>query len=162
MNWLLAALLAYVGLQLAVGLSSRARVASESDYLVAGRKLGPALVVVLDVRDLVRRGELHRRRGRGVRSSGSTGARADPFGYAGCLFLLGAVFAVPLWRRKLTTLGDLFAWRFGPRRRAARGAADGADLGAVGRGADPRVRAGGGHVVGRSSSSSRSRSRRAS
>jgi Na+/proline symporter len=49
-----------------------------------------------------------------VYAAGLEGATADPFGYAGCLFLLGAVFAVPLWRRKLTTLADLFAWRFGP------------------------------------------------
>ena len=44
MSWLLAALIAYVGLQLGVGLLVSRRIATESDYLIAGRRLGPVLV----------------------------------------------------------------------------------------------------------------------
>lgn len=113
MNWLLAGLLAYVGLQLVVGLLVSRRVASESDYLVAGRKLGPALVTFSMFATWFGAESCIGASG-AVYEFGLEGATADPFGYAGCLFLLGAVFAVPLWRRKLTTLADLFAWRFGP------------------------------------------------
>ncbi len=113
MNWLLAGLLAYVGLQLVVGLLVSRRVASESDYLVAGRKLGPALVTFSMFATWFGAESCIGASG-AVYQFGLEGATADPFGYAGCLFLLGAVFAVPLWRRKLTTLADLFAWRFGP------------------------------------------------
>ena len=38
-----------------------------------------------------------------------------PFGYALCLVLMGLFFAVPLYRRGLTTLADLFRARFGTR-----------------------------------------------
>ena len=114
MNWLLFWLLAYVGLQLAIGLWVSRKVASESDYLVAGRKLGPSLVVFSMFATWFGAESCIGAAG-AVYQYGLDGARADPFGYAGCLFLLGAVFAVPLWRRKLTTLADLFAWRFGPR-----------------------------------------------
>jgi len=108
------ALLAYVALQLLVGLLVSRRIATESDYLIAGRRLGPVLVVFSMFATWFGAETCIGAAG-AVYASGLGGARADPFGYAGCLFLLGAVFAVPLWRRRLTTLGDLFASRFGPR-----------------------------------------------
>ncbi|MBM4337020.1 MAG: sodium:solute symporter [Deltaproteobacteria bacterium] len=114
MNWLLIGLFGYVGLQLVVGLAVSRKVASESDYLVAGRKLGPALVVFSMFATWFGAESCIGAAG-AVYAEGLSGARADPFGYAACLFLIGAVFAAPLWRRKLTTLGDLFAWRFGAR-----------------------------------------------
>ena len=46
---------------------------------------------------------------------GLSGGSADPFGYGLCILLTGAVLAVPLWRMKLTTLGDLFRIRFDTR-----------------------------------------------
>jgi len=114
LNWLLIGLFGYVGLQLVVGLAVSRKVASESDYLVAGRKLGPALVVFSMFATWFGAESCIGAAG-AVYAEGLSGARADPFGYAACLFLIGAVFAAPLWRRKLTTLGDLFAWRFGAR-----------------------------------------------
>ena len=112
MTWLLAALIAYVGLQLGVGLLVSRRVATESDYLIAGRRLGPVLVTSSMFATWFGAESCIGAAG-AVYAFGLDGATADPFGYAGCLFLLGAVFAVPLWRRGLTTLGDLFALRFG-------------------------------------------------
>ncbi|MBM3290639.1 MAG: sodium:solute symporter, partial [Candidatus Hydrogenedentes bacterium] len=44
---------------------------------------------------------------------GLSGSRSDPFGYAICLLFMGLVFAVPLYRKQLTTLGDLFRQRYG-------------------------------------------------
>ena len=49
--------------------------------------------------------------GRAYRDGVSLGS-AEPFGYALCLVLMGAVFAVPLWRQKLTTLADLYRRRY--------------------------------------------------
>jgi len=114
LNWLLVALFGYVGLQLLVGLAVTGRVKSESDYLLAGRKLGPTLVVFSMFATWFGAESCIGAAG-AVYEQGLSGARADPLGYAACLFLLGAVFAVPLWRLELTTLGDLFAWRYGPR-----------------------------------------------
>ena len=114
MNWLLIGLLGYVGIQLLIGLAVSRSIASESDYLVAGRKLGPALVVFSMFATWFGAESCIGAAG-AVYQNGLAGAQADPLGYAACLFLLGAVFAVPLWRKKLTTLGDLFAWRFGSR-----------------------------------------------
>jgi Na+/proline symporter len=113
LNWLLVALFGYVGLQLLVGLAVTSRVKSESDYLIAGRKLGPTLVVFSMFATWFGAESCIGAAG-AVYEQGLSGARADPLGYAGSLLLLGAVFAVPLWRLKLVTLGDLFAWRYGP------------------------------------------------
>src|SRR5262245_15666879 len=114
LNWLLFALLAYVGAQLLVGLAVSRKIASESDYLVAGRKLGPTLIVFSMFATwfgaescIGAAGEVYRH--------GLSGMRTDPLGYTLCLALLGVVFAVPLWKRRLTTLADLFAQRFSPR-----------------------------------------------
>lgn len=43
---------------------------------------------------------------------GLSGGSADPFGYGLCILVMGAFFAVPLWRRKLTTFADLFRQRY--------------------------------------------------
>ncbi len=112
MSWLLAALIGYVGLQLAIGLFVSRRVATEADYLIAGRRLGPVLVTSSMFATWFGAESCIGAAG-AVYAFGLAGATADPFGYAGCLLLLGAAFALPLWRRGLTTLGDLFAQRFG-------------------------------------------------
>jgi Na+/proline symporter len=49
-----------------------------------------------------------------IYEDGLSGGSADPFGYGLCILLMGALLAVPLWKRKLTTLGDLFRQRFSP------------------------------------------------
>lgn len=114
MSGLSVALIAYVALQLGIGLLVSRRVATESDYLIAGRRLGPLLVSFSMFATWFGAESCIGAAG-AVYAHGLAGATADPFAYAGCLFLLGAVFAVPLWRQGLTTIGDLFARRFGPR-----------------------------------------------
>ncbi len=47
-----------------------------------------------------------------VYEQGLAGGSAEPFGYGLCILLLGLFIAVPLWRLKLTTLGDLFRVRY--------------------------------------------------
>ncbi|WP_409281023.1 sodium:solute symporter family protein [Pseudomonas defluvii] len=45
---------------------------------------------------------------------GFAGIVEDPFGSFGCLMLVGLIFARPLYRMNLLTLGDFFRKRFGP------------------------------------------------
>ena len=107
----LAAVLLYLVAQLAIGVWISRRIASESDYLLAGRSLGPLLLTFsvfatwFGAETII--GSAGTTYGEGV-----TNASAEPYGYGLCLILLGAVFAVPLWRRGLTTLADLFRQRY--------------------------------------------------
>jgi SSS family solute:Na+ symporter len=47
-----------------------------------------------------------------VYERGLSGGSAEPFGYGLCIIFLGLFIAVPLWRMKITTLGDLFRVRY--------------------------------------------------
>ena len=107
----LAALLAYLVLQLALGVWSSRRVSSESDYLVAGRQLGYGLAIFSTFATWFGAETVIGAAGTTYRDGVSL-ASAEPFGYGLCLILMGLVFAVPLWRRGLTTLADLFRERY--------------------------------------------------
>lgn len=113
MSGVLLGLIGYVVLQLAVGLFVSRGVDTEDDYLVAGRAIGPWMAT-LSIFATWFGAESCIGAAGAVYEHGLAGAVADPFGYAGCLLLMGTVFAVPLWRRKLSTLADLFRQRFSP------------------------------------------------
>lgn len=112
MSFRLLGVLAYVALQLVLGFVVSRRVRTESDYLVAGRRLGMPLTTFsvfatwFGAETCI--GATAQAYGQGL-----AGVTADPFGYALCLLVMGLVLAVPLWRRKLATLGDLFRTRYG-------------------------------------------------
>jgi Na+/proline symporter len=110
---LLGALLAYLALQLAIGAWASRRVASEDDYLVAGRKLGPGLATFSIFATWFGAETCIGAAGR-AHAEGLSATSAEPLGYGLCLLLMGAIYAVPLWRRKLTTLADLYGRRFSP------------------------------------------------
>lgn len=110
---MLAAILAYVGLQFLVGMLVSRRVANEQDYLVAGRSIGPG-VAMFSVFATWFGAETCIGSAGQAYAVGLSGTRADPFGYATCLLLMGLFFAAPLWRRGLSTFADLFRERFGP------------------------------------------------
>jgi solute:Na+ symporter, SSS family len=112
LNWVLFSLLSYVALQLALGFFIARNVKSESDYLVAGRSVGLPLSVFTVFATWFGAETCIGATAQSYRS-GISGVTADPFGYAVCLLFMGALLAVPLWRRKLTTLADLFRERFG-------------------------------------------------
>lgn len=104
--------LLYVAAQLGLGFWVSRRVSSEDDYLLAGRSLGYGLVIFSVFATwfgaetcIGAAGEAYQR--------GLSGSRADPFGYAVAMVVMGLFIAVPLWRRKLTTIADLFRERFG-------------------------------------------------
>lgn len=113
MTLILGFILAYIALQLAFAAWAARRVRNEVDYLLAGRRLGPWLGVFTVFATwfgaetcIGAAGQAH--------VSGLSGVNADPFGYALGIVVMGLVFAVPLWRRGIVTLADLFRQRFGP------------------------------------------------
>lgn len=111
MNGTLLAIALYVLAQLGIGAWVARRVHTEDDYLVAGRGLGYGLAVFTVFATWFGAETCIGAAG-AIYENGLSGGSADPFGYAICLFLMGLVFAVPLWRRKLTTIADLFRQRF--------------------------------------------------
>jgi Na+/proline symporter len=113
MTPMLAGILAYVALQLAIGFIVSRRVHNEDDYLLAGRKLGP-LLGFFTIFATWFGAETCIGAAGAIYASGLSGGTADPFGYAACLLFMGVIFAVPLWRRGLTTIGDLFRVCYSP------------------------------------------------
>ncbi len=101
----------YVAAQLAIGIWVSRRISTEEDYLVAGRSLGPVLVTFTMFATWFGAETCISAAG-AVYEGGIGGGLAEPFGYAICIVLTGLVFAVPLWRLKLTTLADLFRIRY--------------------------------------------------
>lgn len=107
-------LLAYVAVQVGIGLAVTRQIRTESDYLLAGRRLGPWLATA-SVFATWFGAETCIGAAGAIYASGLSGASADPFGYGGCLLLLGLVYAAPLHRLGITTLADLFRLRYGVR-----------------------------------------------
>ena len=111
MTPILLGILGYVLAQLAIGVVVARGIKSEADYLLAGRRLGPGLAT-FSVFATWFGAETCIGAAGAIYEDGLAGGYADPFGYAACLFLMGFVFAIPLWRRGLTTLADLFRQRY--------------------------------------------------
>ena len=111
MTPLLLAILAYVAVQLAIGFVIARRIKSEDDYLVAGRRMGPLLAGGTIFATwfgaetcLGSAGDVY--------ENGVSLGTAEPFGYGLCIVFMGLVFAVRLWKLKLTTLADFFRRRY--------------------------------------------------
>jgi SSS family transporter len=107
------AIFAYLALQLGIGMWVSRRIRTEADYLIAGRQLGYTLATFSIFATWFGAETIMGSGGRALREGFSL-TSAEPFGYGLCLILMGLIFAVPLWRRKLTTLADLFRDRFSP------------------------------------------------
>jgi solute:Na+ symporter, SSS family len=104
-------ILVYLALQLGIGVWVSKRIRTEADYLIAGRQLGYTLATFSIFATWFGAETVVGAAGNAYRDGVSLGS-AEPFGYALCLVLMGAVFAVPLWKRGLTTLADLFRIRY--------------------------------------------------
>jgi solute:Na+ symporter, SSS family len=111
MSFVLAGIFGYVALQLVVGMLVSRRISSEEDYLLAGRSFGFGLATFSFFATWFGAETCIGAAGR-IYEHGLSGASADPFGYGVCLLLMGLVFAAPLWRKRLTTLADLFRMRY--------------------------------------------------
>jgi SSS family transporter len=103
--------LLYLMLQLALGVWISRGITTESDYLIAGRRLGYTLATFSIFATWFGAETVIGSAGNAYANGVSLG-NAEPFGYGLCLILMGLVFAVPLWRRRLTTLADLFRIRY--------------------------------------------------
>lgn len=113
MNAVLLGVVVYVVVQFALGLLVSRRISSEADYVLAGRRLGIGLATFTVFATWFGSESVVGAAGN-VYSHGLSAGSGDPFGYAVCLFVLGFVFAVPLWRRQYTTFGDFFRERYSP------------------------------------------------
>jgi SSS family transporter len=111
MNWVFFGVLVYVVLQLLVGLLVSRGIRSESDYLIAGRRIGLGLATFSMFATWFGAETCIGAAGK-FYTEGFVGGTTDPFGYAAALIVMGLLFAVPLWKRGLTTLADLFRLRY--------------------------------------------------
>ena len=114
MNWVLAALVGYLAIQLAIGAWLAPKIHTESDYLVAGRRLGYPLTIFSLFATWFGAETCISSAGRAYREGFSL-TSAEPFAYGITLVLTGVIFAVPIWRLKLTTMADFFRVRFDDR-----------------------------------------------
>lgn len=111
-NWILFCILAYIVSQLVLAFVVSRRPKTESDYLLAGRSLGPWMGMFTVFATwfgaevcVGAAGEAYKH--------GLAGVLTDPFGYALGMVLMGAFLAAALWNRGLVTLADLFERRYG-------------------------------------------------
>jgi len=111
MTWVFAGILAYIAVQLMIGFWVSRFIQTEQDYLLAGRQLGPWLGTFIIFATWFGAESCIGSAG-AIYTGGLSGGSADPFGFGLCLILMGLVFAVPLWKRNMTTLADLFRERY--------------------------------------------------
>ena len=112
MNAVFAGVLVYLVAQLALGFWISRRVKTEDDFLLAGRSLGYGLSIFTIFATWFGAETCIGSAGRAY-EGGLWNTTSDPFAYTAALLLFGLLFAVPLWRRKLTTIADLFRQRYG-------------------------------------------------
>jgi Na+/proline symporter len=111
-NGLLYGVTAFLIGQLALGVWVSRWVKTERDYLLAGRSFGPVIASFTVFATWFGAETCMGAAGLAY-AQGLAGTGSEPFGYALCLALMALVFAIPLWKRGLTTLADLFRERYG-------------------------------------------------
>ncbi len=102
----------YMLVSIAIGLYAARRVNSSTDYVVAGRSL-PLYITIATVFATWFGSETVLGIPATFIEEGIGGVVSDPFGAALCLILVGLVFAVPLYRMKLLTIGDFYKRTYG-------------------------------------------------
>ncbi|MCM5571613.1 sodium:solute symporter family protein [Burkholderiaceae bacterium FT117] len=108
---LLQLVIAYLVLSIAIGLFAATRVHNARDYITAGRNL-PMPVVLAMVFATWFGAETVLGISATFLDEGFRGLISDPLGASLCLILFGLVFARPLYRMNLLTLGDFFRIRY--------------------------------------------------
>ncbi|MBI1363722.1 MAG: sodium:solute symporter [Proteobacteria bacterium] len=109
---LLTFVVAYLCVSIFIGLYAARRVRTSSDYIVAGRSL-PIYVTIATVFATWFGSETVLGIPATFLDGGMGSIIADPFGASLCLILVGLVFARPLYRMKLLTIGDFYRKKFG-------------------------------------------------
>jgi Na+/proline symporter len=108
---LLALVVAYLVISIGIGVLAARRVHSASDFITAGRSL-PMYMVMAMVFATWFGAETVLGISATFLEEGFRGLISDPLGAAACLILFGLIFALPLYRLKLMTLGDFFHIRY--------------------------------------------------
>lgn len=103
--------IAYLIFSIGIGLVAATRVHNTRDYVTAGRNL-PMVVVLAMVFATWFGAETVLGISATFLEEGFRGLISDPLGAAVCLVLFGLVFARPLYRLNLLTLGDFFRMRY--------------------------------------------------
>ncbi|HRP95965.1 MAG TPA: sodium:solute symporter family protein [Rhodocyclaceae bacterium] len=103
--------IAYIAVSVAIGLYAATRVHNARDYIVAGRNL-PFFIVIAMVFATWFGAETVLGISATFIDEGFRGLISDPLGASICLILFGLVFARPLYRMNLLTLGDFFRVRY--------------------------------------------------
>jgi SSS family solute:Na+ symporter len=103
--------IAYLALSIAIGLYGASKVHNARDYVTAGRNLPMAIVLAMVFATWFGAETVL-----GISATflkeGFRGLISDPLGASLCLVLFGLVFARPLYRMNLLTLGDYFRIRY--------------------------------------------------
>ena len=102
----------YILISISIGLYAARRVHSAADYVVAGRSL-PLYITVATVFATWFGSETVLGTSSTFIEEGLGGIIADPFGASMCLVLVGLLFAKPLYRMKLLTIGDFYKRTYG-------------------------------------------------
>lgn len=102
----------YMVVSICIGLYAARRVDGSADYVVAGRSL-PIYITIATVFATWFGSETVLGIPATFIEEGIGGVVSDPFGAALCLILVGLIFAVPLYRMKLLTIGDFYKQRYG-------------------------------------------------
>ncbi len=109
---LIAFVLAYLGVTIAIGLWAAKRVHSSKDYLVAGRSL-PLYMNLATVFATWFGAETVLSVSATFAKDGLHGVPADPFGASFALFFVALFFAKAFYRMDLLTIGDFYHKRYG-------------------------------------------------
>lgn len=109
---LIAFVVLYLLVSVAVGLYAATRVKNSNDYVTAGRHL-PFYITVATVFATWFGAETVLGISATFVKDGMSGIIADPFGSAAALIFFGLFFALPLYRMNLMTLGDYYRRRYG-------------------------------------------------
>ena len=101
----------YLLVSIGIGVYAATRVKNSRDYVVAGRSL-PIYIVTATVFATWFGSETVLGISATFLEEGMHGIVADPFGSSLCLILVGLLFAKPLYRMKLLTIGDYYKRRY--------------------------------------------------
>ena len=103
--------IAYLAVSIGIGLYAATKIHNARDYIVAGRNL-PFILVLAMVFATWFGAETVLGISATFINKGFRGLISDPLGASICLILFGLVFARPLYRMNLLTLGDFFRVRY--------------------------------------------------
>ena len=108
---LLQLVIAYLVVSIGIGLFASAKVHNARDYITAGRNLPFSVVFAMVFATWFGAETVLGNSGTFLKE-GAIGLISDPLGAGVCLMLFGLIFARPLYRMNLLTLGDFFRKRY--------------------------------------------------